>query len=232
MSKNTSEADVIFNRVNVALARSQKLINSWLPPKSAEDEKAEAQNDDEDFSTMTETGGIGSKAAFDGDDESYSSQAVSKHKSNDKFLEMLLGKKAATAHKKSQESKKHTSLSRHAAPRTREGSVKRTREVESDDEDGSGRAASFKSRRTRQEQPLVLSRPSEYDTTEAAVSAAELPKTAGEMSPEGINAVPAPSDEEADSKAARKKSGSYLDELLSQKAKKRKRKKPKQVKDD
>ena len=28
-----SQADIIFNRTNVALARSQRLIASWLPPK-------------------------------------------------------------------------------------------------------------------------------------------------------------------------------------------------------
>jgi hypothetical protein len=32
-----SEADIVFNRANVALARSQRLIQSWLPPKTAED---------------------------------------------------------------------------------------------------------------------------------------------------------------------------------------------------
>lgn len=32
-----SDADVIFNRANVALARSQRLVQSWLPPKPAQD---------------------------------------------------------------------------------------------------------------------------------------------------------------------------------------------------
>lgn len=29
-----SEADVIFNRANIALARSQRLVASWLPPRT------------------------------------------------------------------------------------------------------------------------------------------------------------------------------------------------------
>lgn len=29
-----SEADIIFNRASVALAKSQRLIASWLPPPS------------------------------------------------------------------------------------------------------------------------------------------------------------------------------------------------------
>lgn len=37
MSTTQSEADVIFNRANVALARSQRLIQSWLPPRTAEE---------------------------------------------------------------------------------------------------------------------------------------------------------------------------------------------------
>jgi hypothetical protein len=32
-----SEADVIFNRASVALAKSQRLIASWLPPKTPEE---------------------------------------------------------------------------------------------------------------------------------------------------------------------------------------------------
>ena len=38
MSKTSvSEADVIFNRTNVALAKSQRLIASWLPPRTEEE---------------------------------------------------------------------------------------------------------------------------------------------------------------------------------------------------
>lgn len=32
-SKDLSEADVVFNRASLALAKSQRLIASWLPPK-------------------------------------------------------------------------------------------------------------------------------------------------------------------------------------------------------
>ena len=32
-----TDADVIFNRANVALARSQGLIQSWLPPKTSQE---------------------------------------------------------------------------------------------------------------------------------------------------------------------------------------------------
>jgi hypothetical protein len=36
-NSGNNEADIIFNRANVALARSQRLIASWLPPKTPEE---------------------------------------------------------------------------------------------------------------------------------------------------------------------------------------------------
>lgn len=32
-----TEADVIFNRANVALARSQRLVQSWLPTNTSQE---------------------------------------------------------------------------------------------------------------------------------------------------------------------------------------------------
>ena len=45
-STSTSEADVIFNRANVALAKSQRLIASWLPPRT-EEELRNAKSDEQ-----------------------------------------------------------------------------------------------------------------------------------------------------------------------------------------
>lgn len=50
-----SEADIIFNRANVALAKSQRLIASWLPPKTygeADSMKTEEELDTEDRETF------------------------------------------------------------------------------------------------------------------------------------------------------------------------------------
>lgn len=46
MSTTASENDVILNRVNLALAKSQRLIASWVPPKTAE-ELARTKTDEE-----------------------------------------------------------------------------------------------------------------------------------------------------------------------------------------
>lgn len=56
----SKEADVVFNRANVALARSQRLIASWLPPATEEElasTKTEEQlqkEEDEIFTAVPE----------------------------------------------------------------------------------------------------------------------------------------------------------------------------------
>lgn len=46
MAPQPSEADIIFNRANVALANSQRLVASWLPPRTA-DELKNAKTEEE-----------------------------------------------------------------------------------------------------------------------------------------------------------------------------------------
>lgn len=46
MSLSKSESDVILNRANVALARSQRLVSSWLPAQT-DDELANAKSEEE-----------------------------------------------------------------------------------------------------------------------------------------------------------------------------------------
>lgn len=38
MAPAPSEADIIFNKANVALAKSQRLLASWLPPRKPEEQ--------------------------------------------------------------------------------------------------------------------------------------------------------------------------------------------------
>jgi hypothetical protein len=56
-SSEPSEADVIFTRASVALAKSQRLIASWLPAKTDEEiarENSNADDDEDRFETGTE----------------------------------------------------------------------------------------------------------------------------------------------------------------------------------
>lgn len=221
----TAEADQIINRLNISLARSQKLINSWLPPKFAEeiDQEQQSSNDiDEDFRSMTDSAGIGSKSAY-GDDES--SAALLRKKrlaSGDKLLEQLLGKKAAQAHKKTQQPVvgKSMAASRHMAPKPVLASRPKAKRDESESEEEGGRSSAFKSRRESK-----MSKPSA--TEDDVVSGLD-----GEVAKDEPSVVRDDSDSEdrgmglpAPKQSAKNKPGaSYLDEVLSQKAKKRKKK--------
>jgi hypothetical protein len=60
MSISKIETDVILNKANVALARSQRLVASWLPPKTAEEQDTKSEEEiqreeDEIFTAMPET---------------------------------------------------------------------------------------------------------------------------------------------------------------------------------
>jgi Protein of unknown function (DUF3245). len=60
MSLSKSESDVILNRANVALSRSQRLVASWLPQQTEElanpktDEELQRE-EDEIFTAVPET---------------------------------------------------------------------------------------------------------------------------------------------------------------------------------
>lgn len=49
MTTSTSkpETDIILNRANVALARSQRLVASWLPPQTAEESSTIPKSEEE-----------------------------------------------------------------------------------------------------------------------------------------------------------------------------------------
>jgi hypothetical protein len=51
-SPTSNEADIIFNRANVALARSQRLVASWLPAKSADELAQDSSRSEEDLQKL------------------------------------------------------------------------------------------------------------------------------------------------------------------------------------
>ena len=60
-AKPPNEADIIFNRANIALARSQRLVASWLPEKTtselpnAKSEEELQREEDEIFTAVPES---------------------------------------------------------------------------------------------------------------------------------------------------------------------------------
>jgi hypothetical protein len=60
MSLSKAESDVILNRANVALSRSQRLVASWLPEKSSDEANVKTdeelqREEDEIFTAVPET---------------------------------------------------------------------------------------------------------------------------------------------------------------------------------
>ncbi|KAK2734868.1 hypothetical protein FQN57_001431 [Myotisia sp. PD_48] len=102
MSTAPSEAEVIFNRANIALVRSQKLIASWLPPATDDDhghsktEEELQREEDEIFTAVPERQvfncnllGLGAPIPKNEADGSIRRTELS---SNDKLKKHLLGK--------------------------------------------------------------------------------------------------------------------------------------------
>lgn len=150
MPAQPSEADIIFNRASVALAKSQRLVASWLPPKTTEElanTKSEEELENEEsaiFTPAPELLGIGAPLPKDVADGSFKRRELS---SNDKLLKQLLGKKAAKV------AKVHPTAnsSKSPGPSQNLGSkpVKPLiRQEESEDEEG--RTSTFKSKRMKQ----------------------------------------------------------------------------------
>ncbi|KAH9820940.1 Protein of unknown function (DUF3245) [Teratosphaeria destructans] len=215
MTDNQTEADIIFNRANVALARSQRLIASWLPPKTEESTTTHPrEEDDSDWGGEDELAGVGSKRKPE--DQGLPDGAFKRRNlaSNDKLLEQIMGKKAAQA-KRKQDAKK---VSVHAAPKPMNGSVKQSVKVreESEEEEEEGRAAVFKSRRQKR---VPQRQPQDEDL-------AEVGKEEEAADYIALDTAPATAaDSEPEQRPQKKVKASYLDEILGQKAKKSKKKK-------
>lgn len=218
-----SEADVVMNRLNVALARSQKIINSWLPAAKDKDVgDTTSDQDDEEFKSMSEQAGIGSKIAFG--DEGLPDGAFQRNKlsSNDKLLEQLLGKKAAQAKRKSQEAQKRSSTSNTAHSGLVAGRAKHPGRDQESDDDEEGRAATFKSRNPRK------ARKDEQDEGRLEIDYAD--DAAGNDRAPEESSDPVQHDDvepalpsKATNQPAKKRPSSYLDELLAQKSNKKRR---------
>lgn len=223
--ESLSQADIILNRTNVALARSQRLIQSWLPPKpesSLSQLEQDAEEEDDDFRGDSEVGGIGSTAQRD--DSGLPEGAFKRRNpgANDKLLDSLLGKKAANAHRKAQALAKSGPGQPQSAPKPlpKETLKRSAQESDSDEEEG-GRAAAFSSKRAKPPKPQ---RKAPEETVESNVEAEEVED--GEDVKSAPVGAKLSQETSTAGKGGRKRPASYLDELLGQKAnKKNKRKK-------
>lgn len=219
--ESLAESEVILNRTNIALARSRKLIESWIScPKSADSEVDEAE---EDFTAESETAGIGSLMNVEEENGLLRGLGQGRLGSKDNLLEQILGKKAAQAHKKSRGASNVPTDPQHVSSKRSQGAAgPNKRKAESDDEED-GRGSAFMSKNARR--------------TEAASG----PKTLLKSTSEHVNQDQPPSSSDARASAVKKqalptsysgrkdqlsskKAISYLDEILAQNSGKKKRK--------
>jgi hypothetical protein len=224
-----SQADIIFNRTNVALARSQRLIASWLPPKPQSEQQESTQaaaDEEEDFRGDSEIGGIGSLAQKD--DSGLPEGAFKRRNpgANDKLLDSLLGKKAANAHRKAQALAKSATAQFQEAPKP-VVKEKPKRPADSDSEDEGGRAAAFKSKRAKPSKPQP--KVQDADVEDGADVKTDTPEADVEAKTAELTLQPPQDTSTAAKSNGRKRPASYLDELLGQKANKKNKKKNKSV---
>lgn len=212
MSLSKSESDVILNRANVALSRSQRLVASWLPQQTTEelanpktDEELQRE-EDEIFTAVPETLGVGAPLPQKAADGSWNRTELD---SNDKLRKQLLGKNYDRVMKAAAEQKAAAAAATAAAASASASVAKAAVEEEYDEEDG--RSAMLARQKNKRKGGAGAGR-----GVHPAAAAAEAGDKGGEEG-EGESA-PAP----ARSKG-RKKATSYLDELLAERAKKRKK---------
>ncbi|MCJ1359852.1 MAG: hypothetical protein MMC33_009855 [Icmadophila ericetorum] len=206
MAATTREADLIFNRANVALARSQRLIASWLPPRTEEElrnAKSEEEIEKEEqelFKPMPELLGLGATPPQDGE---VKRQELS---SNDKLRKQLLGKDLAKRYGTSQkrpDSQNFFPVGSKPRPPTKRPTT------EEEDEDEVGRSALGKKRPNR---PLTMS--GSLTTDEGAVQTSKAEKVHASR----------------ESKQS-KRMVCYLDQVLEEKARKKHKKENRKVRD-
>ncbi|PNS18548.1 hypothetical protein CAC42_5087 [Sphaceloma murrayae] len=204
MPDDAEDPEVVFNRVNVALARSQRIIQSWLGPQGdAGANLWDQDEDDEDFKPTPETLGVGSKLP---DVDLGIGGRRRPLGTNDKLLEQLLGKKAAKEH-----------LAKTRASKTQEANAQQqpiNRLVRPDDDGGDseeeGRAGAFNSKKSRK-------RPFDQTITE------KNDPLDGDVN-EGTGAGQNGGGSKRQYKASKEKPTSYLDQLLAEKAAKKRKK--------
>ncbi|KAL1999515.1 hypothetical protein VTN02DRAFT_4391 [Thermoascus thermophilus] len=207
MSVSQSEADVIFNRANVALARSQRLVASWLPPKTAEElanaksEEELQREEDEIFTPVPEKLGLGAPLPQSANDGSWNRTELS---SNDKLRRQLLGRNYQKATLKSS-SNQPTGKT---APPTA-ASVSKPEDEEEEEEEG---RATLLGKKKNKRKIAATQDDDDDDETPAASETAN-----------GGGGSSSSSTKTGTGSRSKKKAGSFLDEILAGRSKKKKK---------
>ncbi|KAF2000048.1 hypothetical protein P154DRAFT_466620 [Amniculicola lignicola CBS 123094] len=227
MAKRSSDGDVLFNLASVAQANKRRLLATWLGPDTEsgpQDGKAkvvEEQEELEDAAWGYENIGVGGVIPKNIKDGSFTRRTLT---SNDKLLQNLIGRKAAKAHISAKQLKKEP------VQQQKFGKPTISKVDESEDEE-EGRAAAFKSKRRKTAKkpsiPIDTEDPEDGDDATAMDTGQD---TEENILPEPSLQKPSPDtggdsyEEPKDSyQQSKRKTGSYLDEILAERAKKKKK---------
>ncbi|EAW13341.1 DUF3245 domain-containing protein [Aspergillus clavatus NRRL 1] len=228
MSVSKIETDIILNKANVALARSQRLVASWLPPPTdaeqanVKSEEELQKEEDEIFTAVPETLGVGAPLPQKAADGSWNRMELD---SNDKLRKQLLGKnyKKVTADNAKAPGKMP------GQPGASNGNAltpSAAHNDDDDDDDDEGRTALVgkKHGSSKKDSNLARKRKPASDVLEE-----DDGKNAGDVVKDGDGDGDDTADklEEAPITAprsrGRKKGTSFLDEILGERSKKRKK---------
>lgn len=232
-----TDQDIILNRISLAVSRNRAHVASWLSAKTLEEAKAEEEESAVDleqaFRHLPEDAGLGSSVLYADAEDSESAGPGSggrKLESGEKFLGTLLGRREAKAHIASRSGGAGGKITgaKSAAGREKKAQERRhEEEAEKEEEEEGGRAAAFGSKKVRHGSATVTKG---HET----LSSSEKPDVGVVADGEGLvrhgeDALILPNVlQVADtSPMTKKRANTYLDELLSQKAKKAKKKKMK-----
>ncbi|SMY22696.1 unnamed protein product [Zymoseptoria tritici ST99CH_1A5] len=237
MDKPASEGDIFLSKINVAFARSQGILQSWMPQKdsssatkSSKNDAYDKDSDEDDYTATGEAPGIDDESSL-GDDGLASKSKL--NPASQKLLEQLLGKKAANA--KLKEQKPHRSANGFDAskpmPTTSHSTLATatTAQNDSDDEE-EGRAAMLTSSSRRGTRKVRDRKRPAYVTAGGSADAIvdpdveppdprEDPATVREILGQGEGV--ALQEEEVEKRPAKRKATSFMDEMLAKKKKKK-----------
>ncbi|KAI8937188.1 hypothetical protein NX059_006397 [Plenodomus lindquistii] len=243
MSKRNSDGDVLFNRVNLGLAKRKNILASMLGSEPVSDTTIETEDQFNDDDLKQDHAydrlGYGSVLPKDIADGSFTKRLPA---SDDKLLVQLLGAKKAKAHVAA----KREAARPDASAKARQYGKPVVAKKEESDEEEEGRAATFKSKRSRKNVEKKVAREVDSDHEDEEMRAKRLgtgvraeeeedskisDKDAVTKSEPSINQDVAlkedPAEDEKVKTAPRKtkaKPKSFLDEILAERSKKKSKK--------
>ncbi|KKK17818.1 hypothetical protein ARAM_002091 [Aspergillus rambellii] len=231
MSLSKAETDIILNKANIALARSQRLVASWLPAPTTEEQgntKSDEElqrEEDEIFTAVPETLGVGAPLPTKAADGSWN-RAVETD-SNDKLRKQLLGRnyKKVMAAKVAQAGKPASSATKPGVKTVgsrRNGGGNNNDDDDDDDDDDEGRTASIGKKRTANKRKQNVSGIAS-ETDAAGNDANRDGENDGDAEERVSSQQGGPSARPGSGPKGRKKATSFLDEILAERSKKRKK---------